>query len=393
MIGRHLTIALLIQLATAFSEMTVPVLGPVITAQAGVAPETIGYFSSVFAAGTMLYMVLAADATARVGAVRLLQLGALLSAVALVCVTLSLWPAILFAALLLGLGNGPNGPASSYLLARGVRSERQGLAFSIKQSGVPIGAFLAGLIMPSLALLLGWQMALLGVAAVTAITAVVVQPFRSDLDQECSSRRRADPTGTLAPQRLRSPIATLRENPGLLGLAYCGSALAVVQGCVFAFFVTYLVDRHDLSLTLAGTAFALFQAASVAGRVLAGWVADRIGSMRRVLLSLALLGALGVLGLAAITTAWSQAAIFAMALATGLVICSWNGLLLAGVALTVPQQRVGAATSAILFFVFLGFVVGPAGFAVCVELWGYEPAFIILALISSSALFPLVLRR
>lgn len=391
MIGRHLTIALLIQLATAFSEMTVPVLGPIITAQAGVAPETIGYFSSVFAAGTMLYMVLAADATARVGAVRLLQLGALLSAAALVCVTLSLWPAILFAALLLGLGNGPNGPASSLLLARGVRTERQGLAFSIKQSGVPIGAFLAGLIMPSLALLLGWQAALLGVAVATAIAALVIQPFRSDLDQ--GSGRQAVQAETLAPQRLRSPIATLRQNPGLLGLAYCGGAMAVVQGCVFAFFVTYLVDRHGISLTLAGSTFALFQAASVAGRVLAGWVADHIGSMRRVLIALALLGALGVLGLAAITAAWSQAAIFAMALATGLVICSWNGLLLAEVALTVPHHRVGASTSAILFFVFLGFVVGPAGFAVCAELWGYQPAFVLLAIISTSALAPLVVPR
>ncbi len=51
-------------------------------------------------------------------------------------------------ALLLGVGYGPITPASSQMLARTTPPERYALVFSVKQTGVPLGGALAGLMVP-----------------------------------------------------------------------------------------------------------------------------------------------------------------------------------------------------------------------------------------------------
>ena len=54
------------------------------------------------------------------------------------------------AAVLVGVGYGPNTPSSSQVLSQVVPERRRAFAFSIKQSGAPIGGVLAGLLLPFL---------------------------------------------------------------------------------------------------------------------------------------------------------------------------------------------------------------------------------------------------
>jgi MFS family permease len=51
-----------------------------------------------------------------------------------------------------GIGNALAGPAVSALLRREVSGHRQGLAFGAQQSGAPLGALLAGLALPAIAM-------------------------------------------------------------------------------------------------------------------------------------------------------------------------------------------------------------------------------------------------
>src|SRR5207302_7706378 len=60
-------------------------------------------------------------------------------------------------------------PATNQLAARGVTPGRHGLVTGVKQSGVQIGAFLAGLVLPALAGAAGWRAALGGCALVGAV--------------------------------------------------------------------------------------------------------------------------------------------------------------------------------------------------------------------------------
>ena len=66
---------------------------------------------------------------------------------------------LVLAPVVLGLGYGPITPASSHVLVRTAPPARMALTFSIKQTGVPAGAALAGAVLPGLALALGWRVA------------------------------------------------------------------------------------------------------------------------------------------------------------------------------------------------------------------------------------------
>ena len=61
------------------------------------------------------------------------------------------------AALAIGIAYGLPNPAASIVLARHAPADRRGLFFSIKQTGVPIGVALAGLLMPPGLVTLGWR--------------------------------------------------------------------------------------------------------------------------------------------------------------------------------------------------------------------------------------------
>lgn len=384
-------IALLAQLATAFADMAVPILAPVVTESAGLAPETIGYFSSLVSAGTLVFLVAGGDATRWMSAGRLLLWGTLISGIALALIALDSWPLLLLAALVLGLSYGPNMPAASELIAEMVPEGRRGLAFSIKQSGVPAAGSLAGLSLPLLALALGWQAALLAAAGGVILCGLVIARMLGRLESQSPRGPRAAAGDLLTWRRLSSPVASLALAPSLPAIAYSGAVFAAVQGSVVAFLVTYLVDQLGISLAIAGSLFVVFHVIGIPGRLLAGVLADRINSARRGLLILALAGAATILILLMVTPDWPIAAIYAVAAGLGLVIGSWNGLILAEVSQVVDSGNTGPATAGAGFFTFLGFILGPSAFALAISLVGYHLSLAALAVVALTPVVALAL--
>ncbi|WP_299365737.1 MFS transporter, partial [uncultured Paracoccus sp.] len=116
-----------------------------------------------------------------------------------------------------GLGYGPITPSSSHLLARTTPPHRMGLTFSLKQTGVPLGGAMAGILVPPVVAGWGWQAALMMVSALCVGMAALSQPVRNGLDaaglQDRPARgRRRD---VLAPLRL------ILERPALRDVAFC----------------------------------------------------------------------------------------------------------------------------------------------------------------------------
>lgn len=136
------------QTASAALTRAVPVIGPALTEAAGVPSERIGVLASVGALGTMWYLVAGGGLLPRFGPVRMLQIGAGVGALGLACATLAGWWALVVASLLIGLGHGPSPPAGSRILKRHATARQRSLVFSVKQSGVPLGGAVAGLLVP-----------------------------------------------------------------------------------------------------------------------------------------------------------------------------------------------------------------------------------------------------
>src|SRR5512135_3273412 len=100
----------------------------------------------------------------------------------LVLLTVGSMPLLLASALVLGLGYGPITPASSHILAKTTPPHMMSFVFSVKQTGVPLGGALAGIVVPPLVLLGGWRSAVYTVAALCVLTALVAQSIRAEND-------------------------------------------------------------------------------------------------------------------------------------------------------------------------------------------------------------------
>jgi MFS family permease len=381
-----LGVTTLMQATSAFLLSAMAVLGPTLTEAAGVRAERIGDLAAIGAFGTMLFLAGGGPLLARFGAVRLLQLGTLLAACALGLALTGWWPAMLTASLLVGIGYGPSPPAGSDILHRYAPEGRRSLIFSIKQSAVPLGGVLVGLLVPTLAVSYGWRLGLTLAAILAAATTLIVQPFRASIDADRERHRSLPLSAFLSLAVLTLPLRAMALSPVLPRLTFIGFALATMQGCLLGFYVTYMVTDIGLALASAGVAFAVMQGMGIAGRIIIGWIADRVGSAMRTLTALTLASIGAALVTAAITPDWPRWAILLVAGATGLAATSWNGIYLAEIARVVPPGRVGDATSGASILTFIGYVLGPASLALLVEYTGsYRLAFVLMAALPAAA--------
>jgi predicted MFS family arabinose efflux permease len=178
--------------------------------------------------------------------------------------------------------------------------------------------------------------------------------------------------------------------PGLPRLAFVGACFAVGQGCWFAFLVTYLVTELRLSLTAAGLVFAVMQATGVFGRILLGWVSDRLGSGLPTLRAVAVTSAATSLALALTGPGWPAWTIALLAGIGGVTVSSWNGVQIAEVARLAPRQLIGETTAGSTILIFLGYIVGPSAVAMLVASTGrFDAAFLVVALATLAALLGL----
>jgi MFS family permease len=388
-----LAVTSLMQATSAFLTNALPVMGPTVTAAAGVPPERIGHLTALGSLGTMLFLLLGNPLLPRFGAVRLLQFGALLGAASLALALIGWWAAMLLAAFLVGVGYGPSPPAGSDILQRHAPAHRRAIVFSIKQAAVPLGGMIGGLIVPPLATLYGWRTGLIVASLLAAATILLAEPWRAAIDADRDRGHRLSVGALVAPAALTRPFRALAAIPDLPRLSYLGFAFAFVQGCLLGFYVTALVDGLGISLEDAGRAFAVLQGTGIVARICVGWIADRIGSALRTLRALAVGSTAASLLAAGMAPQWPWWAVLAAAVAIGFAATSWNGIYLAEIARVAPPGQVGDATSGSTFLTFIGYVVGPAAFATCVEASGsYRLAFAMIAILPlSAALF--MLRR
>jgi len=387
---------LLMQAVASFLTQSLPVIAPLLTGHLGLAPEAIGNLSSLNALGTVLFLAFGGPVLARLGPIRMLQAGAALSAIGLLLVGVGTVPMLSLAALLLGLGYGPTPPAGSRVLAATAPPGHRTLIFSVKQAGAPLGGMVAGLVTAPIASRFGWPAALVVCAVTAFVAALSIQGLRGELDAERDPGRSLALRSMLSRETLAAPYAALRLSPLLPPLTLLAVSFAVVQGCLFSFTVTWLVEAHGFSLVQAGTAFAALQGAGVAARIALGWLADRTGHAGINLVVQGFAAAAAVLLLAALPAGAGVALASALAAMAGFLAASWNGIYLAEVARLVPRDKVSDATSGSTLFTFLGYVAGPACFAILVRMsggWGIPMIAIAAQLAAVSALVARALLR
>ncbi len=375
-----------VQALVTMVTLTVSVMAPQIARELQVAPAAIGIYASLCYVGAMAGSLTAGGFVLRYGAVRFSQLLMIGCALALLIGLGAHWMAFLLSALLCGLAYGPTTPASSQILARHTPPRYLSLSFSVKQTGVPLGGLLAGLLVPALLGVLDWRGALVVIAGVVAVASIALQPLRARFDHGLESRAPLLRGNILAPLRL------VFSRPELRLLAIATFFFSATQQSYIYFLVTVLETGSGWSNRHAGLALSCVGAAAVAGRIAWGRLADVSGRSQWLLALLALGMAASAAATGLVNAAWPAWSVFALCALFGATGASWNGVYLAEITRRVPPAEVSRATGGGLFVTFAGVVVAPPLFGLAATMSdSFTPAYLVLA--AATAVIGIVLLR
>ncbi len=372
-----LPITLLIQSAVSAAAIAPTVAAPRLLEGLHASTVFVGVYIAIVYLAAMFASLWGAALVRRWGPIRTSGIALAISAAGLALVSVPN-PFIAFlGALLLGSGYGPITPASSEMLARTTPASRLALVFSIKQTGVPLGGVLAGLIVPPVLNGFGAPWAMGVMAAINIVSIALAELLRRALD---AHRDPSSPFPTLA--RMTQPLRFVKSHAVLRGLALCSFVFSAVQVSFSSYCVTFLHDDLAWTIVAAGAALSIAQAAAVVGRIAWGWMADYwSGGPRLTLFWLAVAMALVGLAMPLLSRDLPHAAVIVLLGVYGATAIGWNGVFLGTVARVVPHDQAAMATAGCLFCTFFGVVIGSPMFGIASGAIGrIGPAFALTAL-------------
>lgn len=370
------------------ATLVLPAVAPAVARDYGFDPSLIGYQISLLSIGMAVTLTMLGNTTRRYGAARTNQIGHALVAGGML-VLLVPWSAFLvIGSLVMGLGYGMLTPSASHLLMRCTPPERRSTVFSVHQVGIPAGGMLAALIAPAIAVHAGWRWAVVCSALLILGVILLMQCGRHNWDDD---RDRNAPAVT--PNPFAGAVAIWRQRELRL-IAIAGSCFSWAQFCAATFAVVACVEMLDMSLVVAGTVLTVVQVASAAGRVMIGWVTDRVGDAARVLAWNAGLLVLCTMGGLVLDAALPLLLVYLLFALLGATSGCWPGAILAEVGRLAPQGQVSLAISGSLVITNVGKFIGPIIFANVYALTrSYGIAFASLVVPASVALYCLFAAR
>jgi ACS family hexuronate transporter-like MFS transporter len=334
----------------------IPAIAPLIRDSFGLSTAQAGSFLSAYYIGPSLMSLPAGRMVDRWGVSHTMVLGQVVIALGLFAVAGS-WTFALLSVLIVlaGAGYGMLNPSTAKAVLVWFPREHRATVVGLKQVGLPFGGAMGALIMPPLALWLGWRETVALSASVIGGLAVLTWLLYREPPGAAAEGGRAG-GGSLG--------AVLR-NRDLWLVSASTLMFAGMQTVWMAYLVLYLRDVVAMPLLTAARFLVLAQLTGTVGRVVFGILSDRVfGGRRRAVLVLAGLGStactLLIAGTGSGTSPWHFAVLAAV---FGFVGIGWNGVQYTLMAELVDPRSVGTAVG-------LGLAVSSFGVTVCPPLFG-----------------------
>jgi MFS family permease len=362
--------ATVMQVGISMPQQTPAALGPILVPALHLSNAELGLLTSTIWGGMLLGMIPFGILVDRLGERRIVLVGAVvLTAFLFVGSLQDAFLPLLLVFIPAAIGAASGSPGGTRAIAEWFVPSRRGLALGIRQSGVTTAGVLAALVLPPIAVALGWEAAFRTVAIVSLASVVVfVLLYR-------------DPAGgrTRGTVDLR-PGVFLRDRRFLAGTGFAWMFMGVL-GAEVTYLPATMHARAGLSVVQAGALLAVLQVGGVAGRIGWGLFSDVIRSR---IVAMALAGVLtavacvliALYGRAGVPTA----ALAGFAALLGLSGMGWNAVYVTLTAETVPVQHAATAVGVSTTITFTGMFVGTPLFGVLIDRsGGYELPWLVLA--------------
>jgi predicted MFS family arabinose efflux permease len=317
----------------------------------------------------------------RIGGRNAMMVTLLLSGAALAAIAVSpVYLLVVCAALAAGAAQSMANPATNKLISMHGTDGGRGTLTGIKQSGVQVGTFLGGSLLPLGATTIGWRPTLLLAAVVPvlglAVSRRIVPPGAAD-----DTPDEAELTGPL----VRSPF--------LLQLAVYGFLLGAGWSAVFTYLPDYAQNALGWSGTVAGLLVSAAGLCGIAGRIGWSWYAEHRSDAPR---TLAVLAAISIAAIGMILLSSRLPALLWLgAAALGGSSGSWNSVGMFAIIDRLPERAAGAASGLVMFGFLVGLGVGAPVFGWSVDVTGTYVVGLVAAAVMNIAglVMALVLRR
>ncbi|MFC6094763.1 MFS transporter [Saccharothrix lopnurensis] len=346
-----------------------PAITPQLRDHFGLSLPQVGLLLGAVNLGTMLTLVLWGAAADRRGERLVMTTGGVGAAL---CLALAAFDGAVVAGVAL-VGVGLFGASVNAAGGRAVLTwfppDRRGLAMGIRQTATPLGAALAAVVLPVVAVGAGVPAVFLALAGSTGFVAVAVALWVREPPWAARSRRGGH--------------GVVLSDPALIRLSAASGLLVVPQFTAAALMVELLHDHRGVAVGVAAGLFAAAQVMGGLGRLVVGVWSDRLPDRVHPLRVLSVLVAVGFALCAALDRAPVELLAAALVPTAALALC-WNGVAVTAAGELAPPGRTGTALGMQNTANYLSATVTPplAGWVAVTLGW---PAALLLAAVAAVA--------
>lgn len=347
-----------------FSSSVLGVLSTFLIADLGISASDIGWLAAVVSITAAIAGPSAGALADRIGARPMVVTVFLISGLGLLAISASpTFTVLIFAGVVAGLGQAGANPSTNKLIRALVPKGRRGLVTGVKQSGVQVGLFIGGLVMPTLALALGWRLALSVVVVVPIIASFV--------------------TVYIVPAHLKDRVdAEVSVSPGVPRwvhrVAFQGLLVGLSVGAMVTYLPLYAQTEIGLSVVTAGAVASTYAVSGFLARLAFPHFGQKARHLAIPMLLIALVALVGALLLWA-ASLFGETILWVGAGLAG-VLSGWTALGMLSVITRVEQRSSGAASGVVTRGFGLGVAIGPPIFGTALAATGdFHVGFAIVA--------------
>lgn len=286
---------------------------------------------------------------------------------------------ILVLSALCGLGYGVINQISTKGIMIWFTAQSRATAMGLKQTGVTMGGAVGALLIPAISKTYGWKLAVCLTGGFMLTLGLVAFMGYRDRPAIPPAMDSAPQTGRRRTEKMH--LSRILLHPELKIIVFTMPLLTLAQSSFCTFFILYLQESFRFSEVYAGSFLTVAMIAGTSGRVVWGYVSDRLfsGDRYRPAFMLSGIACISTLSLAVFPLSAVELLLFFIAALVGFTFLGWNALLIVAAAEIVGQELAGSIMGVTVTIAYMGMILGPSIFGFVVDSLDYSAAWSMLS--------------